>query len=202
MVSLSAEIIANGTTYEIRNLSSIEFSGQDRSDPSLPSWGIQSNSGSLELYDADGSILKLHKDGMLANSFVKIYLNAKNRKKQIGGFYINDANTLGEQSAKIQLDFQDLLPLWQNKQMPRYYYPYKPNIAHLKFILDAICENAGIEIKMDQKTQTYLENMYIERPNLESASLWSQFNAICEVSFCYIYCDENGIPNIHYSGGT
>ena len=80
MTRLSAEINIEGTIYEISdNLINIQFSGQDRSDLTLPSWGIKSNSGSLEMYDTDESIKKASEQGLLANSPVNIYLNVGDR---------------------------------------------------------------------------------------------------------------------------
>jgi hypothetical protein len=202
MINLSAEIIANGVTYEIRNLSSIEFSGQDRSDTTLPSWGIQSNSGSLEFNDADGEILALHKNGYIVNSKIFIYLNIGNREKQIGSFSISD---IKKQTPSFQttLEFSDVLTSWQNITMPKYYYPYADKDIYAKDIIDTLCERSGVELKYsDEATRTRLSNLRVFIPLLESGSLWSQMTKICELGACYIYCDNEGVPNIHYSGGT
>lgn len=202
MINLSAEIIANGATYEIRNLSSIEFSGQDRGDPSLPSWGIQSNSGSLEMYDADGTIITLKKQGILANSKINIYLNIGNRKEQIGVFYIVDADKK-QQGLLTKLDYKDILDSWQNIPMKQYYNPYSDNTIYLKNILNIITESSGTTLKFSNAaSQQRLEQILIQYPILYEGSLWSQMTKICEASSCYIYCDNEGTPTIYYSGDT
>lgn len=202
MINLSAEIIANGVTYEIRNLSSIEFSGQDRSDTTLPSWGIQSNSGSLEFNDADGEILVLHKNGHIANAKTNIYLNAGTRNEKLGSFYISDVRKK-TQGFQMILDFADTLETWQNITMQKYYYPYADKNIYAKDIIDTLCERSGVELKYsDEATQTRLSTLRVFIPLLESGSLWSQMTKICELCACYIYCDNEGVPNIHYSGGT
>lgn len=202
MINLSAEIIANGVTYEIRNLSSIEFSGQDRSNPSLPSWGIQSNSGSLEFNDADGEILALHKNGHIANAKTNIYLNISARKKKLGSFYVSDVRKKA-QGSQMTLDFADTLETWQNITMQKYYYPYADKDIYAKDIINTLCERSGVELKYsDEATRTRLSNLRVFIPLLESGSLWSQMTKICELGACYIYCDNEGVPNIHYSGGT
>lgn len=201
MINLSAEIIANGVTYEIRNLSSIEFSGQDRSDPSLPSWGIQSNSGSLEMYDNDGIIDDLNRKGVLAKAIVDIYLNFGNNSERIGRFYIDGVKKKG-QNLLINLYFSDSIAGWQDKEMPEYYFPYTNISTTLLDILNALVEKSGIQLHFSGDTESWLGSIYISVPKIEQGSLWSQLNKICEVSSCYIYCDKNGEPNIYYGGDT
>lgn len=201
MVSLSAEIIASGTTYKIRNLSSIEFSGQDRSDPSLPSWGIQSNSGSLELYDNDGIIDDLNRKGVLAKAIVDIYLNFGNNSEKIGRFYIDGVEKKG-QNLLINLYFSDSIAGWQNIEMPEYYSPYINISTTLLDILNALVEKSGINLSFADDTEDWLGSINISVPKIEQGSLWSQLSKICEVSSCYIYCEKNGTPIIYYGGDT
>lgn len=207
MVSLSAEIIASGTTYKIRNLSSIEFSGQDRSDPSLPSWGIQSNSGSLEMYDADGIIITLKKQGILENSKINIYLNVGNRKEQIGVFYVSDYES-EKQSPKTTIKFKDGLELWTKKQLPYYVYPYTEDSygytpIFASTLLDELRSKTNINIQYaDKNTEDYLSKLQVNRPMLSSGSFWNQVNKICELSSCYICCDNMGVATIYYNGGA
>jgi hypothetical protein len=202
MINLSAEIIANGVTYEIRNLSSIEFSGQDRSEPTRPCWGIKSNSGTLEMRDTDDVILSLHKSGILGKSKISIYLNANSRKQLIGGFYVVEAfKQIGEGITTIH--FKDELENWQNIQMDKYYYPYLDNKISISTILNTLLGKAGKQLRYaNETTGNYLENFLMTCPIIEAGTLWAQMSKICEVGACYIYCDDKGFPNIIYSGGT
>lgn len=204
MIRISAEIYVDETKYEIanNNLINIDFSGQDRSDTSLPSWGIKSNSGSVEMYDADGTIAKLSREGSLANSPIKIYLNVGERKEQIGGFYVTEASQ-DRQTMGTKIEFQDILISWNEKQMPKYYYPYYPRNISLKDVLDTLVERSDITLKYsDDFTRIRFSRFYIPYPIIEAGSLWAQMTKICEVSSCYIYCDNEGIPTIHYGGYT
>ena len=203
MAKISADIYVDENLYEIsNNLISIRYSGQDRSDTSLPSWGIKSNSGSLEMYDTDGTIERLSNQGLLANSEIKIYLNIDNRKEQIGGFYVVGASK-DRQTTKTKIEFQDVLMSWNQKQLSGYYYLYYPRTVYAKDILDAIMQKAGQTLRYaDIQTQLHLGNILIPIPTLSSGSLWALANKVCEVSACYIFCDSDRIPTIHYGGGT
>lgn len=206
MINLSAEIIANGVTYEIINLSSIEFSGQDRSNPSLPSWGIQSNSGKLQMRDDEKLIHDLKINGSLANSYINVYLKANSRKVELGKFKVSDVYK-EPQSEIITLEFADVLPSWQNIQLKKYYYPYEQKVS-VKVIIDTIIARANfvasssIFLYADDATDEWLKNYFIPFPIIDEGSLWSQMSKICEISSCYIYCDEIGMPNIYYGGDT
>lgn len=203
MIKLSAEIYVGQNTYEIsNNLISVSFSGQDRSDPLLPSWGIKSNSGYLEMFDADGTIEKLSREGSLANSEIKIYLNVGERKEQVGSFYIINAEK-DRQTDKTKIDFEDVLMSWNQIQMSGYYYNYYPRNIYLYDILSDVIKNSSTTLKyFNQQTEDRLKNILIPNPTLESGSLWALATKICEVGSCYIFCDNNGIPNIYYDGGA
>ena len=203
MTKISAEVYVDETIYEISDsLIKIDFSGQDRSDTLLPSWGIKSNSGHLEMYDVDGTIERLSNQGVLANSVIKINLNIGNRTEQIGGFYISGANK-DKQTSKVKIDFQDRLMSWENKQLTEYYYLYYPRTVYAKDILDAIVQKAGETLRYDNiQVQLHLANILIPIPTLSSGSLWAMATKICEISACYIFCDSDGTPTIHYGGGT
>lgn len=207
MVRLSAEIKVGEQWYEIvDNLISISFSGQDRSDPSLPSWGIKSNSGSLEMYDTDGTIGELSREGHLANSEIRIYLNVSTRKEQIGGFYIINA-VKDRQTDKTKIEFQDILMSWQQISAPKYYNFYKDSKENITLanIIDFISEKSAISNVLDNTdniTLSRIESICILHPQIEQGTLWSQMTEICEASSCYIYCDKLGVPTIYYGGDT
>lgn len=187
----------NGT-----ELLSVDFSGQDRSDPYLPSWGIKSNSGTLDMIDTYGVIEDMQRIGVLKNSEISIYLNANSRKHQIGGFYVGNSEK-DRRTLKANVKFQDVLLTWDKQQMPEYSYPYYPRTIYLKDILNTIVESSPITLKYaEQMTEERLSSLYIPYPILDEGSLWAQMTKICEVSSCYIYCDNEGIPTIHYGGDT
>lgn len=203
MSRLSVEIITIENTYEfLGDIKSLSFSGQDRSDSAKPSWGIKSNSGTLEMYDNKGIIDELKSKGILANSEIKIYLNVANRKEQIGGFYVSNAYR-DSQTLKTKIEFQDVLMSWEEKQMPIYLYLYYPRSINADYILNDIIGKAGATLEYaTEETKKILKGIYIPYPIIEKGSLWSQITALCELSSCYIYCNDYGIPTIYYGGGA
>lgn len=205
MSRLSVEIITVENTYEfLGDIKSLSFSGQDRSDSATPSWGIKSNSGTLEMYDNKGIIDELRSKGILANSEIKIYLNVANRKEQIGGFYVSNAYR-DSQTLKTKIEFQDVLMSWQQKQMPMYFYPYSyPNTKWTLYnILETLVDESNVTIiYANDETKNILKNISIPVPKISGGTLWSQIVEICEVSSCYVYCDTNGAPTIYYNRGA
>lgn len=204
MVFLSATItLSNQNKLEIsQNLSNIEFTSRDRRDAQLPSWGIMSNSGTLEARDDNGVLKQYAKDGLLENATIDIYLNVNSRKEHKGKFVITSAEK-NRLNGFVKLEFEDILKLWQTKEMPQYYYPIFPRNIYVKDILESIAEEANITINYaDSATEQRLRVLSIVYPKIEEGSLWAQMTKICEVGSCYIYSDDNGVPNIYYGGGT
>lgn len=203
MIRLSAEIYADENIYEItENLIRVQFSGQDRGDPLLPSWGIKSNSGSLEMYDTDGTLEKLSREGTLQNSQIRINLGVGSRTTPIGVFYVSGA-IKDRQTSKMKIEFQDILMSWNQKQMSGYYYNYYPRTIYISQILENISKKADITLKTaDEETLVRVSNILMPNPTLSSGSLWAMMSKICEASSCYIYCNELGEPTIYYGGDT
>ena len=203
MIRLSATINIEGNNHEIdRNLINIRFSGQDRSDSSLPSWGIKSNSGSLEMYDIDESITKAYEKGLLEKSLIDIYLNVGERKEQIGRFNVVGANR-NKQTLKTTIEFQDTLVSWQDKKMPQYCEFSASVSPTIQSILSKLLTIANISVLYsNDKTAERARSLYINHAILEAGSFWAQMEKICEVGAFYIYCDEMGNARIHYSGDT
>lgn len=208
MITISAIIISQGNIYEIGDrLLKIEFSGQDRSDILKPSWGIMSNSGFLEMYDSNGIMRELHKNGLLIDSKIRIRIALK-KNKQIGEFYVssftNDSKTL-----ITKIGFRDILYEWSKKAMPKYLNRSfiingsSQTFYSAKEIIDSIIKMADVSLRyQDEATKSYLQNINIPFASLSEGSLWNQMSKICEFSGCYIFCDKGGVPNIKYCGGT
>ena len=205
MVRLSAEIKVGEQWYEIvDNLISISFSGQDRSDPSLPSWGIKSNSGSLEMYDTDGTFEKLSREGNLQNCEIRIFLGVDDRIAPLGTFYVSGASK-DRQTSKIKIEFEDVLTSWQDIQVPKYYNFDANTEITIADIIDVVSTKGGVynvHDNTDDVTKERIENIYIKYREIQEGTVWSQMTKICEASSCYIYCDKWGLPTIYYGGDT
>lgn len=195
-------VVSLGKTYTIsNNLLSIQFSGQDRSDPYLPSWGIKSNSGVLEMYDTKGEVQHLISEGLIWDPLIEIHFENDYRQERLGGFYIIDASH-DKRTQKVKIMFQDELVSWQQKPMPKYTNSYAQEIF-LGDVLDSITSSAGVSLHYETSAKNFLKTRYkVNFPYIEAGSLWAQVDTICKASSCYVYCDESGTPTIHYGGGT
>lgn len=201
-IYLGTDITETEKIYFVRNLLNIEFSGQDRSNPMLPSWGIYSNSGSLEMYDADGDLASLKKEGSLLNSTINIYLVTDTRKEQIGSFIIKKVSE-PKQDFIIKIEFSDTLTHWQEIQLPEFYYPYSSTSEDNIFLIDLykdVARAARVAVSLTTDARVVLEGIYLPVMKLESGSFWAQMNKICEASACYIYCDNQGTPTMYHDG--
>ena len=176
-------------------LISVDLGGQSKGETSLPSWGIKSNSGNIELFDAYDVIENMSSKGFLENCCVNLYLHINNTKTQIGHFYITKANK-SEQKHQSQLEFQDVLISWQNIQMPK--IPFGKSMTAYDFLLSVMKTN---RITWDENTETHLKSIVLANPYLNAGSFWEMLNKICEVSMCYIYCNRLGNPIIKSNGG-
>jgi hypothetical protein len=151
------------TFVEIKNseLISVDFSGQDRSDTNLPSWGIKSNSGNLEMFDTYGIIENMRKIGALTNSAINIYLNAGSRQEQIGGFYISNMEK-NRQTLKTKINFQDILLSWENIEVRSYLLnEFLEGISSYDFI-NKILEENDITLVYSRDGEQYIPYPYIE----------------------------------------
>lgn len=187
------------TSYEIQSgeLTNINFSGQDRSESSKPSWGIKSNSGSLEFRDNNG-IIKAIKDVATAEDVtLDIYLKSNSKRSQIGSFIINKVNYTSSNKKSI-IDFKDILESWDNINI--LFRPLQGKQTLYDFFAFILTKQL-IKIA-DYTTERRFTNTYISYPYLEECSLWGAVTKFCEITACYVYCDEKGIPTIKYCGGA
>lgn len=198
MVRLSAEIIANNKTYKIEDdLLKIDFSGQDRSDTLLPSWGIKSNSGSLQFIDKT-NIANVG----LEEKTIQIYLNIYSRKELIGTFEITNVKP-DKQNKICQIEFEDaLLSLEQVEQRAISVRDKMSAKDFLESIFPGRTGNPKYKIYYaDQATETHLKNIKIRYPYIEQGSMWATLAKFCELAMCYAYCDKSGNITMKYNGG-
>lgn len=179
-----------------KEIISVNLGGQSKTDSSLPSWGIKSNSGDIELFDAYNVIENMSSKGFLENCCLNVYLDINNKKTQIGQFYISTANK-SERKHQTRLEFQDVLISWQNIQMPE--IPFgQSTISAYNFLLSVMKKN---RIVWDANTESYLKKIVLSKPYLSAGSFWEMLNKICELSMSYIYCNREGTPIIKSNGG-
>lgn len=206
MITLTATItMDNGDTIEItpQNALSMERSIFDRSDTSMPSWGIISNGGSLRFVDGDGSI-KILAESQLLKSGMKVNIYLENTistaKGSIGEFYTTKWD-YDVDNREVSVTFEDDLKEWQN--IPSSKIPLqtswgatssnksKTALDIAKILYRRTPEKYkpinDILKHIDEKTQTFLENYKIYYPYLDEGTLWSQWNKLCELCALNIF---------------
>lgn len=218
MITLTAKItLADGTIYDIdrKNILSIDASLIDRSDISLPSWGIISNKGNLSFVDYKGDIKRLVESLMLSeNAKVTIFLtntitkSTKELKNYLTSKWDYDSN-----SRTVTVNLKDDLEEWQDIQIKGFdydvSYPQKvlPNqtMADLyrwlygktpvKYLMKSFKE-------LDDDTQDVLNSTTIPYPILKKGTLWAQWTKLCVACGLYIYKDSQGNTTCSYNYGA
>lgn len=189
--------ISTVLTINSSDLFNLSFTGDERSNFNIPSWGIKSNSGSLKLRDTYG-LLKSLADIIEQNDVeIGFYLKSSSKTGQIGSFIIK--NIFYDRQTNVgNIEYTDILSKWNT--ITSAHIPLSPK----KSLWD-VGTNVGAPKTMlpyDEATYNHLLNILINEPYVELGSAWANLVKICEVSGCYICCNEKGEPIIKYGGGT
>lgn len=218
MITLTAKItLADGTEIDIdkKNIVSVDASLIDRSDISLPSWGIISNNGKLSFVDWNGDI-KRYADSLklTENANVVIYLqntitkSVKELKNYLTSKWYYDSN-----NHTVSVSLKDNLEEWQDIQISGFNYdvsdPQKvlPNqtMADLYRWL-YIKTPAKYSMKsfnnLNADTQDVLNNTTIPHPILKKGTLWAQWTKLCGACGLYIYKTSQGDTTCSYNYGA
>lgn len=213
MITLTAKIVLeDGTEIAVdkRNILSLETSIIDRSDISLPSWGIISNRGSLTFADYDETVRGYADDLRLSdNAKVVVYLtntitqSVKEIKNYLTSNWDYDSN-----SRTVSVSLRDDLEEWQDIAVKGFDYdPRDTTAKNLRFFYDDLHSKTPYQYNflifdgLEPKTQEILESTYIKYHLLKDASLWQQWSKLCTVSQSHIYKDNNGNTVFVYKGG-
>lgn len=205
--------IFSGVSIDVnaRNLVSVGSKTTDRGDLKLPSFGIISNTGSLELNDALGEILCFAENGFLDKGQpCKIFLNdtLSGKTEQIADLETEQWNYENE-GKSVSVALQDDLEEWQNINVAGIdYKPRTPEAKPLEWLYRYLW---GITVTnynmrsfegLDEETKRVLQNTYIRYPLLESGTLWQQWTKFCQVGQCHIFKNRNGVIGCRYNGGN
>ena len=213
-------IIITGIYSEInieinrRNIIQTGIPIADRSDLKLPSFGIISNTGSIEFNDLDGEI-KDYAEQLLLQSGLKCEIKLNNTlvdsASQTIAVMETDEWDYDNDNRVVRVSLKDDLEEWQDINVAEISYdprkqeskPFKWLYKHLWAITTA---NKNYDMlsfdELDTETQEILGNTYIQYPLLKSGSLWVQWTKLCEVCQLHIYKDNNGIVVCRYNGGN
>lgn len=213
MITLTAKIVLeDGTEIAIdkRNILSLEADVIDRSDISLPSWGIISNRGSLTFADYDETVRGYADDLRLSdNAKAVVYLtntitqSIKEIKNYLTSNWDYDSN-----NRTVSVSLKDDLEEWQDIAVKGFDYDPRDTISkNLRFFYEYLHSKTPYQYNflvfndLDSKTQEILESTYIKYHLLKDASLWQQWNKLCIVSQAHIFKNDNGNTVFIYNGG-
>ena len=181
----------------------VRFTGLDRSDVTSPSFGIYSNSGSIEFIDKGNAVKALKESGLLLNSVIEIFLSNRYRDAQIGSFIISDGKySLHGGSSK--LSFKDKLAAWQDVMIPnnKVLSMSAMNLEDIRHQIATSVKGLDISTYYGDKASSRWSMLWVKTPYVESSSFWAFMTKGCEITGCYISCDEKGRAMIATGGGT
>lgn len=190
------------------NTQSIDFSYFDRADKNLPSYGIYSNSGNIDLIDTSGEIrdyidLDILKRGLT----VKFYLeDTLSKVKQQIGQYITDDWDYNTYTQETTVSLTDGLQDWQDILLDEIGYNVETGTAITFGEFYSILHNltpTHYEMlslsELDEKTKKHLNLSYLAFPMLEQCSLWEAWDKFCVAMQGHIYKLPNGKTTFVYS---
>jgi hypothetical protein len=214
MITLTATITKlNGEfiNLDYRNSLSLERNIQDRSDISMPSYGIISNGGSLRFIDADGSIRSLAEQRQLKSGMaVNFSLNntSTNASAPVGEFLTVQWD-YDKNNKQVFVAIRDELEEWQEILFtPIKYNPYFEKDLSFEWLYKYLYELTPSKYSMlefeelDDVTKSIISNSKFEFFILEANNLWSAWTHLCQACLCHIYKTNNGRTVCRYNGGN
>ena len=215
MITITAKIYISDTEVievDRRNMLRIDRSIFDRSDLKLPSFGIISNTGSIEFKDNDGRVLQYAESlKSQAGQKCELWLNntlIEGASERIGAFETDEWDYDSENFI-VNVSIKDDLEEWQEINIEGINCdPSNTTATPLSDIYTHLWEktNANYPMKslkeLDDLTKSVLTNTYLKYPLLEKGTLWQQWTKLCQVSQLHIYKNNEGIVSCRYNGGN
>ncbi len=214
----NAPIVITGIYVQVsieidrRNLISIRSSIFDRSDLKLPSFGIISNTGSIEFNDTNGEILDYAKKLLLEKGLkceIKLNNSLVDGASETIGVFETDEWNYDNDNRVVSVSLKDDLEEWQEINVAAISYdPRKIEHKPFSWLYERLwgLTNTNYPMlslsKLDEETRSVLTNTYISYPLLESGSLWQSWQKLCEVCQLHIYKNNDGIVVCRYNGGN
>lgn len=203
--------IYDGITIDIdrRNLISFEYGIFDRGDINLPSYGILSNTGSIEFNDVDGEVADYAEALLLTSgATVQCFL-----KDTLSGTETLIANTFTEtwdydsNNRQVSVSLKDDLEKWQEISVEgKSYDPYDNKPITAKDIYINLVGKTNVAkvqpfMLLDEETKHILENTIIPYDIRNAGTLWEQWQKLCQLCGLYIYKNKNGVIRPTYTNG-
>jgi hypothetical protein len=196
------------------NIISIDASLFSKSDIKKPSYGIYSSSGNISFKDIDGEIADYAEQRLLtSNSKVELFLEntLANCSQKVAEFYTAEWQ-YDALTKEANVTMKDELEEWQDINVEGFIYdprtPFKTiRNGSFRYLYDWLHKATPSKYRMisynelDESTRNVLSNTKISYPYLKEASLWNQWQKVCEVCKSYIYKDNQGKTIFKYLNG-
>lgn len=173
----------------------------DRSDTQYPSFGIISNTGSLSFIDKDGEVADYIAQQIISSqNIISAYLeNTETGAKEQIAYFNTQSWSYNNSQSLVNVSLKDDLEEWQDLNVPAINYdPSNPQSQTAEWFYKYLHDKTPKKYKMlsfeelDSATQAVLGNTDIQYPLLQSASLWAQWDKLCQLCFLHIYKRNDG----------
>ena len=190
---------------------SFERSIFDRGDLKLPTWGIYSNSGSLDFIDYDGTLKAFAEKNLLVSGQKVVFTLSNNTEKksaEVGTFYTGKWN-YNNNNRNVTVSVKDDLEEWQDiffaainynptnavHQNGKWFYEKLRALTPEKYNMQSFST-------LDEQTKKMLEITYFEYPLMNAGNLWSSWRKLCEACQLHIFKRNDGVTTCRYNGGN
>lgn len=182
------------------NLKSIDTKTVDRADTSLPSYGVISNSGSIEFYDTNGEIADYAEMQILKSGLkTSIYLNNTLAKSSQLIAELSTADWEYDSYNKlVKVSLKDDLEEWQEINIGGFYFDFtniavKPLKEYYIYLYNQTPQKFAMYSydELSEQTKLILTDTKIKFPYLENDKLWNQWDKICKLAQLHIYKYKN-----------
>ena len=183
---------------DYRSLRNVSHKIIDRSDITMPSYGIMSNSGSFEFKDIDKEVKEYAEERLFrANMLVEFFIsNTATQKTQKIGEAVTSKWNYDNNNYVVSVSLKDDIENWQDIQIDMQAYYLDENMQTMLDVynsLKAITPNDYVFAELSTATKTYLQSISIgENAYIESGSLWSAWDKFGKANGLHIYKNKQG----------
>lgn len=177
-----------------RNLISLNRSISDRSDITLPSYGILSNTGNIEFNDLNGDV-RNYAEQLILTSGLKVEISLNNTlsksTEKVASFETKDWS-YDNDNRSVTVSIQDDLEEWQNIALEG--IPFLETINSMYYVCTSLIQLTPIkwEFNISDNIYSYLKTISCRNISFEKGSLWSFWTKFCEVTCLHLYKDFDG----------
>ena len=185
-------------TLDHSNITNISIKINSVAYLEVPSFGPVAGSGSISYNDFNGDVLTYKKQGLLkALLLVTVWLrNTITGKKEQLGSYETKKWDYDKTNKVVTIELFDIIEKLQDVNVKNFF----PNMGHLskypentEVNLRSLVPQKILNTLRDQDFQTYLKSYFtVSNPYLDDASLWSEYNKLCNAFPARMFRYKNG----------